>query len=599
MIAWHATADLPKTIENRLGRRTISRYDLERDALWRITDIQKSGEAEASAMAQKASLGRRRGEDWIRNPLYLDGDAIDVAPERREYSYDNAGNRLQAVEWLDTLETLTSTYATNVLDQYITINEDDGSETLEISLSHDPDGNLSRFEGETDIRYEYDAENRLRRVRPNIPSEGDVKVEFLYEYLGRRVKKSVFKRGPAAWKTNPEYEKLYVYDGRNVIEEITNTYEDGEIVETASRYFVRGLDLSWTADGAGGIGGLLATVDPETSSVYYHLYGPNGNTAQLLSDKGRIAAHYEYDLFGKIQFQYGPFADQNPFRFSTKYFDFETGLVDFGMRYYDPYLARWTSRDPIGEAGGLNLYGFVGNDPVNLIDSYGLQFGVATWETWGPAAVTGSARQGLSLLGLGVGATFAVVADLFVPRTTAEPEWDMLPPSPTGTAGEGALNLSGIIEAVNARNAYLNEIEGSGTEKQCDSSEGGGSSGNTDPDDGEKDEIEVSKKTYRGGKYSDLDTDGLDRHHMPSKSSSPLEPDDGPAIQMDTADHRRTKSYGGGPNSKNQQYRNQKKELIDEGKFDDAFLMDVDDIRSKFGYKYDGAILEAIEALPK
>ena len=55
--AWHAKADLPQTIENRLGRRTISRYDLKRDALWRITDIQKSGEA--SAMAQKASLARR------------------------------------------------------------------------------------------------------------------------------------------------------------------------------------------------------------------------------------------------------------------------------------------------------------------------------------------------------------------------------------------------------------------------------------------------------------------------------------------------------------------------------------------------------------
>ena len=286
-IAWHATADLPKTIENRLGRRTISRYDLERDALWRITDIQKSGEAEASAMAQKASLALRRGEDWIRDPLYLDDGAIDVAPERRQYSYDNAGNRLQSVEWLDTLETLTSTYTTNMLNQYTTINEDDGDKTLQIDLSHDPDGNLSRFEGETDIRYEYDAENRLKRVRPNIPSEGDIKVEFLYDWLDRRVKKSVFKRGPASWKTRPEYEKLYVYDGHNVIEEITNTYENGEIVVTASRYFVRGLDLSGTMDGAGGIGGLLATVDPETSSVYYHLYGPNGNTAQLLSDNGK------------------------------------------------------------------------------------------------------------------------------------------------------------------------------------------------------------------------------------------------------------------------------------------------------------------------
>ena len=43
-----------------------------------------------------------------------------------------------------------------------------------------------------------------------------------------------------------------------------------------------------------------------------------------------------------------------------------------GMRYYNPTTGRWISRDPIGEEGGLNLYGFVGNDPINLIDSFGL-----------------------------------------------------------------------------------------------------------------------------------------------------------------------------------------------------------------------------------
>ena len=118
------------------------------------------------------------------------------------------------------------------------------------------------LQGRNDVRYEYDAENRLKRVRPNIPSEGDTKVEFLYDYLDRRVKKSVFKRGLAAWNAKPEYEKLYVYDGYNAIEEITNTYEDGEIVETTSRYYVCGLDLSGTMDGAGGIGASSRLLTP-------------------------------------------------------------------------------------------------------------------------------------------------------------------------------------------------------------------------------------------------------------------------------------------------------------------------------------------------
>jgi RHS repeat-associated protein len=69
----------------------------------------------------------------------------------------------------------------------------------------------------------------------------------------------------------------------------------------------------------------------------------------------------------------GPEAENNPFRFSTKYHDVEVGLYYYGYRYYSPNLGRWTTRDPIGEEGGLNLYGFVRNTPMNLVDRYGLQ----------------------------------------------------------------------------------------------------------------------------------------------------------------------------------------------------------------------------------
>ncbi len=89
---------------------------------------------------------------------------------------------------------------------------------------------------------------------------------------------------------------------------------------------------------------------------------------------GSIAAHYEYDPFGIELKSYGSKADDNPFRFSTKYFDTETGLGYWGYRYYFPELGRWISRDPIDEEGGLNLYGFVNNDPVNLWDILGLDF---------------------------------------------------------------------------------------------------------------------------------------------------------------------------------------------------------------------------------
>ena len=61
-----------------------------------------------------------------------------------------------------------------------------------------------------------------------------------------------------------------------------------------------------------------------------------------------------------------------PFGFSTKRTDAATGLVSFGYRWYAPHLGRWMSRDPLGEAGGLNLYAYVANNPVNWVEPWGL-----------------------------------------------------------------------------------------------------------------------------------------------------------------------------------------------------------------------------------
>jgi hypothetical protein len=107
------------------------------------------------------------------------------------------------------------------------------------------------------------------------------------------------------------------------------------------------------------------------------------------------------------------------------------------------------------------------------------------------------------------------------------------------------------------------------------------------------------KGPYRGGRHGDTKGpvgDGLESHHMPARSVSPLTPDQGPAIQMDPLDHRRTASHGTqGPAG--EAYRARQGQLISEGRFDDAIQMDIDDIRSKFGTKYDEAILEMIDSL--
>ncbi|MDD4406065.1 MAG: RHS repeat-associated core domain-containing protein [Parabacteroides sp.] len=96
------------------------------------------------------------------------------------------------------------------------------------------------------------------------------------------------------------------------------------------------------------------------------------STGPMYVKNGNISAKYEYGPFGEVFCSVGDMARVNPFQFSTKYTDSETDLVYYGYRYYSPALGRWMSRDPIEEKGGLNLYGFVNNDPVNKWDRLGM-----------------------------------------------------------------------------------------------------------------------------------------------------------------------------------------------------------------------------------
>lgn len=101
----------------------------------------------------------------------------------------------------------------------------------------------------------------------------------------------------------------------------------------------------------------------------------------------------------------------------------------------------------------------------------------------------------------------------------------------------------------------------------------------------------------KGGNYRDVKkfSDGTTEevHHMPADCASYLERDDGPAIIMEKADHRQTASCGGSKEAR--EYQMHQKELIQAGKFREALQMDIDDIREKFGGKYDDAIAEMLD----
>ena len=250
-----------------------------------------------------------------------------------------------------------------------------------VSNGSDPDGNLLHDER---WLFQWDAENRLSRVETNSNARNagaphDI-LEFKYDHLGRRTEKIYRnKDSETAGDYSKNYKEEYLYHGWNLVATLRGAGTGASQYATPVLYqsYVWGEDLSGTVDGAGGVGGLLFIEQhvgtASEKDVYYPCYDGNGNILRLIKESDKsIAAVYEYDPFGRQIRGSGPMADLNPFRFSTKFTDVETGLVYYGYRYYNPVHGRFISRDPIGERGGLNLYGFVGNDAVNNWDYLGL-----------------------------------------------------------------------------------------------------------------------------------------------------------------------------------------------------------------------------------
>lgn len=137
------------------------------------------------------------------------------------------------------------------------------------------------------------------------------------------------------------------------------------------RWFTWGRDVSGTLDGAGGIGGLVSIQEEGGRTLLPVDDGLGNITAIVDAANGQVVARFDHGPFGEVIGEGGDVA-ACPFRYQSRYWDGETGLAYFGYRYYSPRLGRWLSRDPLGEAGGLNLYAYCGNDPVNRHDYLGL-----------------------------------------------------------------------------------------------------------------------------------------------------------------------------------------------------------------------------------
>ena len=246
--------------------------------------------------------------------------ALHPDQPEEDYAYDGVGNRLNG-------SGLNYTYSA-----------DNRMLTKDINkYSYDANGNtISKTDASGVTSYQFDFENRLiKAVMPN-----NTVAQYKYDALGRRIEKNV--NGVI---------KKYLYDGYNILAEYDN---NGNQV---ARYTQN-----------------LAIDDPlamaRGGSVHYYHKDALGSITAMTDVNGQVAQTYEYDSFGNIANQTGNI--ENPFTYTGREYDAETGLYFYRARYYDARAGRFINEDPIGVKGGMNLYCYVKDGPIIKKDAFGL-----------------------------------------------------------------------------------------------------------------------------------------------------------------------------------------------------------------------------------
>lgn len=266
------------------------------------------------------------------------------------YDYDNIGNRKTAQEGTEAPATA---YTTNRLNQYTTIAE--GTETPFVP-TYDADGNQTKLQtstGEWEVAY-----NALNQATSF--TQGSKRVECVYDYLNRRVEKAVYEGETLMSK------KRFIYNGYLQIAEL-DAMNASETVAPILRKTYLWDPLEPIATRV-----LAMSVFDETGTYVEDLFYTHDalkNTTALFGIQAGRRALYEYGPYGSTVKMEGNAAEVNPFRFSSEFFDEETGLVQYNFRYYTPEEGRWNSRDLLST---LNLYDFIENASVIFIDILGL-----------------------------------------------------------------------------------------------------------------------------------------------------------------------------------------------------------------------------------
>jgi len=264
-------------------------------------------------------------------------------PFDESYTHDTRGNRLTS---------LTHSYTYNDLNQL--------TDSTTHTHSYDADGNLIKEKNKLTTetkKYYYNSENRLIMVEhyPNDVSPADIVANYKYDIYGRRLQKNV----------NGTIINFSWEDDNLALELDENLQPIRRYVYGVGKDDVEGyVELSEVT------GGMF---DQYKQGWYSYIKDQVGTIHKVYSDNAQqMIDTRTYDVFGNIVNQTG--SSTGNLGFHSKYYDQESGLNYFYHRYYNPVSGRFINEDPLRLNGGLNMYGFVHNNPITWLDPFGLQF---------------------------------------------------------------------------------------------------------------------------------------------------------------------------------------------------------------------------------
>jgi RHS repeat-associated protein len=239
----------------------------------------------------------------------------------------------------------------------------------------DDNGNLA-FDGQ--FRYYYDCESRLIDI--NDANDAPV-ASYAYDYLGRRISRTIYGA--------PNVTIKYAYDGDRIIAEY-----DGS--GTLLRKFIYGPGLDEP---------ICLVEVADNNAVYYYHFDGLGSVVALSDMNSVLVERYTYDVFGRPTIrdangtEIAESAFANPYLFTGRAYDAETGLYYYRARYYDYATARFLQPDPLGYEEGMNIYAYCADNPLRWADPFGL-YGQGT-QPLGPE--TPAPYKGHSDFGYGYG----------------------------------------------------------------------------------------------------------------------------------------------------------------------------------------------------